>query len=130
MTDNELLLALSSMIDEKLKPFEHKLKEIKTDIHEIQLTLENDTNKRISIIAEGHLDLIRKLDDALKVENEKELLLLRVATLESEIKKIKKKIEQSQDYELRGLKQFVENGGGVVNQFGELDDGSEDDLPF
>ena len=72
----------------------HKLKEIKTDIHEIQLTLENDTNKRISIIAEGHLDLIRKLDDALKVENEKELLLLRVATLESEIKKIKKKIEQ------------------------------------
>lgn len=82
------------MIDEKLKPFEHKLKEIKTDIHEIQLTLENDTNKRISIIAEGHLDLIRKLDDALKVENEKELLLLRVATLESEIKKIKKKIEQ------------------------------------
>lgn len=90
MTDNELLLALSSMIDEKLKPFEHKLKEIKTDIHEIQLTLENDTNKRISIIAEGHLDLIRKLDDALKVENEKELLLLRVATLESEIKKIKK----------------------------------------
>lgn len=43
---------------------------------------------------------------------------------------IKKKIEQSQDYELRGLKQFVENGGGVVNQFGELDDGSEDDLPF
>ena len=94
MTHNELLLALSSMIDEKLKPFEHKLKEIKTDIHEIQLTLENDTNKRISIIAEGHLDLIRKLDDALKVENEKELLLLRVATLESEIKKIKKKIEQ------------------------------------
>ena len=94
MTDNELLLALSSMIDEKLKPFEHKLKEIKTDIHEIQLTLENDTNKRISIIAEGHLDLIRKLDDALKVEKEKELLLLRVATLESEIKKIKKKIEQ------------------------------------
>ena len=94
MTDNELLLALSSMIDEKLKPFEHKLKEIKTDIHEIQLTLENNTNKRISIIAEGHLDLIRKLDDALKVENEKELLLLRVATLESEIKKIKKKIEQ------------------------------------
>ena len=94
MTDNELLLALSSMIDEKLKPFEHKLKEIKTDIHEIQLTLENDTNKRISIIAEGQLDLIRKLDDALKVENEKELLLLRVATLESEIKKIKKKIEQ------------------------------------
>lgn len=43
---------------------------------------------------------------------------------------IKKKIEQSQDYELSGLKQFVENGGGVVNQFGELDDGSEDDLPF
>lgn len=38
---------------------------------DIQLTLENETNRNIKFIAEGHLDLSRKLDDALKVENEK-----------------------------------------------------------
>lgn len=63
-------------------------------VDSIETTLENVTNKNISIIAEAHLDLSRKLDDALKVENEKELLLIRVNILEDDIKKIKSRIEQ------------------------------------
>ncbi len=47
----------------------------------------------LKIIAEGHLDLSRKLDEALKVDNEKELLLIRVNTLENELCKIKERIE-------------------------------------
>ncbi len=58
------------------------------------MTLENETNKEIRIIAEGHLDLSRKLDDALKVENEKEMLLLRVTRLENELRRLKQKIEE------------------------------------
>lgn len=61
-------------------------------ITDIQLTLENETNRNIALIAEGHLDLSRKLDDALKVENEKEMLLIRVNRLENEIRRIKEKI--------------------------------------
>jgi len=38
--------------------------------------------------------LSRKLDDALKIENEKELLLLRVNRLENELRRIKEKIEK------------------------------------
>ena len=68
--------------------------EVKKDVVEVQLTLENETNKKINIIAEGHLDLTRKLDDALKVENEKEMLLLRVTSLENELRRIKKRIEE------------------------------------
>lgn len=83
------------MLDEKdLQAITELLHPIKRDIREIQLTLENETNKKISIIAEGHLDLSRKLDDALKVENEKEMLLLRVTTLENELRRIKQKIEE------------------------------------
>lgn len=44
---------------------------MKNEIREISLTLENETNRNIKIIAEGHLDLSRKLDKALTVENEK-----------------------------------------------------------
>lgn len=33
-----------------------------------------------------------KLDDALKVENEKEMLLIRVNTLENEVRKLKERI--------------------------------------
>lgn len=67
---------------------------LKQDIKEIQLTLENVTNKNIQIIAEGHLDLSRKLDDALKVDNEKEMLLIRVNHLENEIRRLKERIDQ------------------------------------
>ena len=64
------------------------------EVKEIQLTLENETNRKIKLIAEGHLDLSRKLDDALKVENEKEVLLIRVTSLENEIRRLKARIEE------------------------------------
>ena len=78
---------------EDLKAIESFLEPIKRDIRSIQLTLENETNRNIKIIAEGHLGLSRKLDDALKVENEKEMLLIRVNILENELRKVKERIE-------------------------------------
>lgn len=83
-------MALSA---EDLKAIEAMLEPIRRDIKSIQLTLENETNRNIKIIAEGHLDLSRKLDDALKVENQKEMLLIRVNSLENELRKIKERIE-------------------------------------
>lgn len=47
-----------------------KLEKLEAKTTSIQLTLENETNRNIQIIAEGHLDLSRKLNDALKIENE------------------------------------------------------------
>ena len=65
---------------------------VKQRMTRIETTLENETNRGIRIIAEGHLDLSRKLDDALKVDNEKELLLLRVTHLENEVHIIKERM--------------------------------------
>ena len=67
---------------------------LKRDVREIQLTLENETNRNIQLIEEGHLDLSRKLDDALRVENEKEMLLIRVTSLENEVRRLKARIEE------------------------------------
>ena len=61
---------------EETKMILAKLSEMDNKITDIQLTLENETNRNNKIIAEGHLDLSRKLDEALKVENEKEMLLI------------------------------------------------------
>ncbi len=58
----------------------------------IELTLETETNRNIKIIAEGHADLSRKLDDALTVENEKELFLARLNTLENDVRILKEKV--------------------------------------
>lgn len=82
-----------ALSNDDLKAIESLLEPIKRDIRSIQLTLENETNRNIKIIAEGHLDLSRKLDDAFKVDNEKELLLIRVNILENELRKVKERIE-------------------------------------
>ncbi len=69
--------------------FEGTVELMRKDIKELQLTLENETNRNIRIIAEGHLNLSRKLDEALKVENEKEIMSVRVNILESEVRRLR-----------------------------------------
>ena len=69
------------------------IRDLKGRVSSIEMTLENETNRNIRIIAEGHADLCRKLDEALKVENEKELLLVRTNIMENDIRKIKDKLE-------------------------------------
>lgn len=81
-------------MDSRLDKMDSRMDNLEGKVTEIQLTLENETNKEIAIIAEGHLDLSRKLDDALRVENEKEMLLLRVTRMENEIRRIKQHIEE------------------------------------
>ena len=79
---------------EEAKMILEELKKLNDKVTDIQLTLENETNKNIKIIAEGHLDLSRKLDEALKVDNEKEMLLIRVNRLENELRRLKARVEE------------------------------------
>ena len=69
------------------------MQEVKRQVKDLQLTLENETNRNIKLIAEGHLDLNRKLDEALKIENEKEMLLIRVNHLENEVRQLGERVE-------------------------------------
>ena len=78
---------------EEVKIILDRLDELDIIITDIQLTIENVINKNIQIIAEGHLDLNRKLDGALKSDNEKEMLLIRVNHIEDELRKVKKRVE-------------------------------------
>lgn len=81
-------------MEKEIKQILDDMQELKKDVKSIQMTLENETNRNIRLIAEGHMDLSRKLDEALKIDNEKELLLIRVNSLENEVRKLKARIEQ------------------------------------
>lgn len=112
MTDMEMLKSIyENMIDMKddIHILKTDMKEAKEDIHtlkidvkdtkkdvrSLQLTLENETNRNIQIIAEGHALLNRRLDEALKVESEKEMLLIRVNRMENDLRKLKEQIEET-----------------------------------
>lgn len=94
MLDEKDLEMIAKTIRESNEPILEEMKKLENKVTEVQMTLENETNKEIRIIAEGHLDLSRKLDDALTVENEKEMLLLRVTHLENEVRRLKQRIEE------------------------------------
>jgi DNA anti-recombination protein RmuC len=80
-------------IDERFEKVDEQLKTLKRSVSDINLTLENETNRNIKLLAEGHMNLDRKLNEALKVDSEKELLILRVNVLENEVRKLKERSE-------------------------------------
>lgn len=67
---------------------------LEIDVRDIKLTLENETNKNIMRVAEAHLDLTRKSDDALKIENEREMIAIRVNISENELRRLKERLDQ------------------------------------
>ena len=59
----------------------------------MELTLENEVSRNICTIAEAHLDLSRKFDQALKVKEDDELIRVRLNVLENDVRKIKQRLE-------------------------------------
>lgn len=110
MTDNELLAALSDMLDQKLKcelqPMKNDIQSMQQDIQSMQqdlqtvkqkvtkmeLTLENEIRVNIQRVAEGHLDLSRNMHDAMKPSNEIEMLSIKVRMLETDMREIKQRM--------------------------------------
>ena len=65
------------------------IKKLNDKTDRIEIILENETNPNIDVIAEGHLDLVRKLEDATAISKDKETIKMRVNALEREVKIIK-----------------------------------------
>lgn len=87
-----LLEKSAEKTNEKIAGIENKISKMQDDILNIQLTLENETNRNIKIIAEGHLDLSRKYNEASTIKAEEELALIRLNTLSEDVRKIKAKL--------------------------------------
>ena len=82
-------------MDKRLDGMDKRLDKLEHATRDIQLTIENEIRPNIQVIAEGHADINRKLDEALKVENEKEIMTIHLTYLENEVRRIKEKIGES-----------------------------------
>ena len=63
---------------------------LKERVTNIEITLVNETNRNIQLIAEGHLNLDRKLDEALKELHPNTMYHLKVNHLDGEVTKMKR----------------------------------------
>ena len=79
-------------VENRIGVVETKADSLDYSVRDIKLTLENETIKQIKIVAEGHQILNRKLDKALEANNEREILKLRLAHLENEIRQVKDRL--------------------------------------
>jgi len=70
-----------------------KLDELDRKVTSVRITLENDTNKKIDIIGEGHDFLKKRLNEALQMEQKREHMELELINLRMEIKKIKEHLD-------------------------------------
>ena len=79
-------------INVRLDSLESKVLENTEGIRRINLCLENEIRPSIMRIAEGHLDLSRKLDEALKIDEEKEKMAIRLNFLEGKVDRLEVKV--------------------------------------
>lgn len=77
MDNEELLQAISDMMDKKLEPIKNDIDTLKNDVTDIKqkvtridLTVEDEIRVNIQRVAEGHLDLSRKLNECIKLSSD------------------------------------------------------------
>ena len=95
MTDREMLELLLKEVTgmkSKLEKIDNKVDTIETDVKDIKLTLENEIRTNIQRVAEGHLDLSGNLKEVIQTNNDYEILMIKVNTLESKVRELERKI--------------------------------------
>ncbi len=82
-------------LKEDVQTLKEDVQTLKDRVTNIEITLENETNRNIQLIAEGHLNLARKLDEALKELQPNIMHHLRVNHLDGEVTKMKRMLNMA-----------------------------------
>ena len=77
-------------LKEDVQTLKEDVQSLKERVTNIEITLENETNRNIQLVAEGHLNLDRKLDEALKELHPNTMYHLKVNHLDGEVTKMKR----------------------------------------
>ncbi|MDO4285459.1 MAG: hypothetical protein Q4C60_09000 [Eubacteriales bacterium] len=79
-------------IEERTGRIEEKADKTAADVRKICLEIENEIRPNIMRVAEGHLDLVRHLEEAQHPVREIEVLSVKMRYLESEMRLLKSRI--------------------------------------
>lgn len=91
MTDSEKLDLVLSKLG-KLDTLESSVQELKLRTTNIELTLENETNRNIQLLAENHINLIDKLNQSIKVADKTMMYEVQMTSLKSRIENVEKEV--------------------------------------
>lgn len=77
-------------VESRLGAVEETTTKIATDVSNINLIIENDIRHSIQAVAEGHLDLYRKMEESSSMNGRVTSLEVSVRALSADIEKLKK----------------------------------------
>lgn len=79
---------------EKLDLILSKLDSLERRTTNIELTLENETNHNIQLLAENHITLIDKLNQAIKVADKTLMYEVQITSLKSRLEHLEKEVAE------------------------------------
>lgn len=82
-------------LKEDVQTLKEDVQTLKDRVTNMEITLENETNRNIQLIEEGHLNLARKLDEALKELQPNIMYHLKVNHLDGEVTKMKRMLNMA-----------------------------------
>lgn len=102
----EDLQAIGSLIQNSIQPLRDDIQIIKEDVHSlderlqnienrithVELILENETNHNIQLLAENHITLVDKLNEAIRVQDKSLLYEVQVSGLKARIDVIERQL--------------------------------------
>ncbi|MEE1248901.1 MAG: hypothetical protein UHU19_06710 [Lachnospiraceae bacterium] len=83
-----------SNMKEDIRNLDQRLTVVENQITEMKLSLENETNHNIQLIAENHMNLVDKLNQAIRVSDKTLLYEVQVSTLKSKVEHLEKEIAE------------------------------------
>lgn len=94
-----------SGLQQDMSEVQGQLRNVDCRLKRVQVTLENETNKSIQFVAEGHQNLDRKLNEAIKLSRDSlsytESFHLREIYFECELSMLKERVRRLEEYACR-----------------------------
>ncbi len=85
---------LNKELSKELQPIKDDLSKVKNDLTSVRLHIENVTDRNISLLAENHMTLINKLNQAIKVSDKTTMYEIQVNILTSKVEKLELELEK------------------------------------
>ena len=82
-------------VEARLDQVEARLDTVEDSVKDIRIYMEGPLWTAIDSVTNGHFDLYRKLDEAQKVDHEKEIMEMRIVRLENEMIKVQRTLAES-----------------------------------
>ena len=96
MTDRELLEDMygkMQSMEDKIQGMNDKLQLTNQKVAAIQLSLENETNHNIQLLAENHINLVDKLNQAIHAQDKSLLYEVQVSGLKARVEQLERDVK-------------------------------------